>query len=120
MESLKWRMRVVNSCKKGKAGERDLSHKLNGILGSSCRRGQQHSGLEGQDVVGLEGVHIECKRVEKLNLEKAVEQAVRDAQAGTVPAVFHRKNRRPWLVTVRLAEVVEFAEAILKNAREGE
>lgn len=111
---------MTNGCKKGKAGERELSHKLNEILGSSCRRGQQHSGLEGQDVVGLEGIHIECKRVEKLNLEKAIDQSVRDARAGAVPAVFHRKNRRPWLVTVRLEDVIEFAEAILKNAREGE
>ena len=52
------------------------------------------------DVTGLPGLHIECKRVEKLNLEAAMEQAVRDARAGERPAVFHRKNRKPWLTTM--------------------
>ena len=51
-------------------------------------------------MTGLPGLHIECKRVEKLNLEAAMEQAVRDARAGEKPAVFHRKNRKPWLTTL--------------------
>ncbi|WP_197441938.1 putative PDDEXK endonuclease [Thalassoglobus polymorphus] len=111
---------AINGCKKGKAGERELSHALNGLLGTSCRRGQQHTGLEGKDVVGLDGIHIECKRVEKLNLDKAVQQSVRDASAEDVPAVFHRRNRQPWLVTVRLDDAVSFAERILENKAAGD
>ena len=43
------------------------------------------------DVVGLSGIHIECKRVEKLNLEKAMEQAEHDRKEQEKAAVFHRK-----------------------------
>ena len=58
------------------------------------------------DVSGLPGIHIECKRVEQLNVGKAIEQATKDAdrfQDGA-PAVFHRKNKSPWLVTMRLSD----------------
>lgn len=109
---------MANNCKKGKAGERELSHALNAILKTSCRRGQQHTGLEGKDVVGLDGIHIECKRVEKLSLDKAVQQAIRDAAEEDTPAVFHRRNRQPWLVTVRLEDVVQFSRAILRAETE--
>ena len=58
------------------------------------------------DVSGLPGIHIECKRVEALNVGKAMDQAERDAdrfQDGS-PAVFHRKNKSPWLVTMKLSD----------------
>lgn len=89
---------------KGKRGERELA----GILreyGYDCRRGQQYCGSAGDaDVIGLPGIHIECKRVEKLNLLDAVLQAVRDAAKGLLPAVFHRKDRCEWLVPMRLVD----------------
>lgn len=51
------------------------------------------AGTSGEaDVVGIPGVHIECKRVEKLNIYTAMAQAVRDARPGEIPTVFHRKN----------------------------
>lgn len=94
----------MNSRNKGAAGERELAAKLR-EYGYDCRRGQQYSGANGDaDVVGLPGVHIECKRVEKLNLYDAMAQAVRDAKDGETPAVFHRKNNREWLVTLRLGD----------------
>lgn len=90
---------------KGKAGERELAKALR-AAGYETRRGQQYSGSEtSADVVGLPGIHIECKRVERLNIYSAVEQAVRDAgDSGNAPAVFHRTNRHPWLVTMPLEE----------------
>lgn len=102
----------MNSRNKGAAGERELA----GILkkyGYECRRGQQFCGANGDaDVVGLPGIHIECKRVEKLNLDAALEQAERDARAGEIPTVFHRKNRKEWKVTLRLNDFVKlYAEA---------
>jgi len=105
---------ATNGRNKGKVGERELAKELSAIFGVECRRGQQFSGIEGKDVVGLDGIHIECKRVEKLNIENAVEQAVRDAKEDC-PAVFHRKNKGSWLVTVRLADLVRFAMNILEN-----
>ena len=61
-------------------------------------------GLEGEDVVGLDYIHIECKRVEKLDLYSAMDQAKRDAKEGQLPAVFHRKNNHRWLVTMELED----------------
>ncbi len=92
----------MNSRTKGKRGELELSRKLK-EFGYECRRGQQFCGLNGDaDVVGLPGIHIECKRVEKLNITDAIDQARRDAKPGEKPAVFHRKNYCDWLVTMRL------------------
>lgn len=97
----------MNSREKGKKGERELA----GILkahGYKARRGQQYCGTSGEaDVVGIPGVHIECKRVETLNIYTAMAQAVRDARPGEIPTVFHRKNREDWLVTMRLEDYLD-------------
>lgn len=87
---------------KGKRGERELAAALR-EYGYETRRGQQYAGANGDaDVVGLEGIHIECKRVERLNIYEAMDQARRDAKAEKLPAVFHRRDRREWLVTMTL------------------
>jgi len=57
----------MNSKRKGKRGELELAKKLQ-EYGFNTRRGQQYAGLGGDDVVGLEGIHIERKRVERLNV----------------------------------------------------
>ena len=94
---------------KGKRGERELAGQLR-EYGYDCRRGQQYCGRSGAaDVVGLPGIHIECKRVERLNLHDAMDQAVRDAGAlpedgRPFPAVFHRRDHEEWLVPMRLEE----------------
>lgn len=91
---------MTNSRMKGKRGELELSNLLKS-KGFNTRRGQQYCGANGDaDVVGLPGIHIECKRVENLNLVKAYQQACADAKPDEIPAVFHRKNRCPWFVTV--------------------
>lgn len=101
-----------NSRNKGAVGERELAAELNRLFKAKARRGQQYSGLEGEDVVGLGNIHVECKRVEKLNIYEAVEQAVTDAKSIKIPAVFHRRNHKPWLVTVRLDDVEAFSVAL--------
>lgn len=87
-------------------GERELASKLK-EYGYKTRRGQQYNGLEGEDIVGLDYIHIECKRVQKLNLENAMVQAKKDAEKGQFPAVFHRKNRQKWLVTMELDDWIK-------------
>ena len=100
----------MNSRNKGKRGELELSRKLR-EFGYDCRRGQQFSGANGDaDVVGLPGIHIECKRVEKLNIYDAIDQSRRDAVNDELPAVFHRKNDCEWLVTMRLEDWMELYE----------
>ena len=98
---------MPNSREKGKRGERELSSILR-AYGYDCRRGQQYCGSNGDaDVVGLPGVHIEVKRVEKLNIYDAISQAVRDALKSLIPIVFHRKNNCEWLVTLRLDDFMK-------------
>lgn len=94
----------MNSRAKGKAGELELARVLK-AHGIDARRGQQYSGANGDaDVVGLEGHHIECKRVERLDLYGAIKQSKRDARFGELPVVMHRKNREEWLITMTLED----------------
>ena len=89
--------------RKGRGGELELCRILN-EEGLPVSPGMPLSFGGTPDLVGLPGVHIEVKRTERLNLRAAMEQAERDALAfqDGAPAVFHRQNRRPWLVTMRL------------------
>ena len=93
------------SQRKGAAGERELAQILR-EYGYSCDRGGSLSFGEVADITGLPGIHIEVKRVEKLNVCVAMEQSIRDSERmrDGMPALFHRRNRKPWLVTMRLED----------------
>lgn len=97
------------SRRKGAAAENELA-KILTAQGYECRRGYQTDGRLVADVVGLPGIHIECKRVEKLNLYAALQQADRDAKHDELPAVFHRRNREVWQVTMTLDYWLELYE----------
>ena len=68
--------------------------------------GRAQSYGEEPDVSGLPGIHIEVKRRERLNVSEAMKQAIRDADRfhDGAPAIFHRRSREPWLVTMRLED----------------
>ena len=87
---------------KGKTGERELANILK-EHGYNARRGAQYCGANGDaDVVGLPGIHIEVKRTETLSLYTALEQAESDAREDEIPVVFHRRNRKRWVVIMEL------------------
>ena len=90
---------------KGAAGERELAALLCDY-GYDVERGGSLPFGEVPDLVGLPGVHIEVKRVERLNVGEAMQQAIRDSDRfhDGAPALFHRRNRQPWLVTMRLED----------------
>jgi Holliday junction resolvase len=90
---------MTNSREKGARGEREFTS-LCREQGYDVRRGQQYNGLEGEDVVGLPGIHVEVKRVQALNIEKAMSQSRRDSTREQLPIVAHRKNNSIWLVTM--------------------
>ena len=90
---------------KGRTAERELSvllqqHGYDVRPGTALNYGQE------PDIVGLKNVHIEVKRRENVNLSAALEQAQRDAERfhDGLPAVFHRKNREKWRVTMALSD----------------
>ena len=99
---------AVNSRRKGKEGELELARILR-TYGFNTRRGQQFKGGgDSPDVMGLPGVHIECKRVQSLNIEKAMVQSRTDAEeTDDVPVVMHRRDREKWKVTMDLDEFMK-------------
>ena len=93
---------MINSKKKGAAGEREFANYCKD-KGFDVRRTAQYNGKEldsKADVVGLPGIHVEVKRVEQLNIHKAMEQAIRDNHGIDIPIVAHRKNKTKWLITM--------------------
>ena len=97
---------------KGKRGERELASKLR-EYGYETKRGQQYCGANGDaDVIGLPGIHIECKRTERLSLYDAMAQAKADAKLGEMPVVMHRKNNSEWLVIQPLADWIEMYKEV--------
>lgn len=91
----------INSRSKGKAGELELRDLLR-KYGFEARRGQQFSGGgESPDVISsMTGFHHEVKRVETFNLYKAFDQAERDRKPDDVSLIWHRKNKRNWMVAM--------------------
>lgn len=99
----------INSKAKGRRGEQELAHILQ-EYGFDAHRGRQYKGSpDSPDVTGIDGVHIEVKRVEKLNIEKAMAQSIRDA-GEDMPIVAHRKNGEKWLVTLSLKDFLRLYE----------
>ena len=94
-----------SSQRKGADGEQELAALLR-QHGYEIERGGSLSFGEVPDLVGLPGIHIEVKRVERLNVPEAMNQAIRDADRfhDGKPTLFHRRNRQPWLVTMRLMD----------------
>lgn len=96
---------------RGKRAELDLVHKLQEFGFSEARRTAQYCGKAGtSDVVGLPGVHCECKAVQRLNIWEALSQSERDSAAdgnGDIPAVFFKRNRSGWYVAMPLIDFVE-------------
>jgi len=92
----------MNSKFKGGRGEREFASLCRDHGYASAQRGQQfQGGLDSPDVKGLPGVHVEVKRVERLNINEAMRQAVRDSEGKVMPIVAHRMNHHPWLITMQ-------------------
>lgn len=100
----------INSKQKGARAEREIANILKDKGFKNARRTAQYCGNTGEasDVVGLDGFHIEVKRVEHLNIYEAIDQAVRDnGDSLDTPVVFHRKNNKKWLCTLRLDDFLD-------------
>ena len=99
---------AVNSKQKGARFERLLASKFR-EHGYDARRTAQYCGNTGEaaDVVGLPGLHIEAKHCEQMRLYVWMAQAKRDAKGKALPAVFHKRNNAPILVTMELDDFME-------------
>ena len=100
---------MKNSKRKGKIGELEVAKYLK-EHGLTARRGVQYcGGPDSPDVICEEwkNIHIEVKRDEHLNIEKAMQQSTKDKGEGQLPLVIHRKNREDWKVTLWLADFID-------------
>ena len=112
---------MVNGKQKGKRGELELAKKLR-EYGYEARRTVQYNGKaeDGKaDLLGLPGVHIECKRTERLSIYDAMAQAKADSK-GEIPCVFHRRNNSEWLVIMPLDSFMELYGEYGKEKDDGE
>lgn len=102
---------------KGRRAELELARVLQGC-GYPVEPGAPANHGRTPDLTGLPGVHVECKRTERLNLPAAMAQAARDAERfqDGAPAVFHRRNRQGWLVTMRLPDWMEMYQKVAKSS----
>jgi len=99
-----------SSQSKGRTAERELASLLRDKYGfADIKAAEPLNYGTVPDLVGLPGVHIECKRCEKLKITEWMQQAERDAERfkDGAPVVFHRRNRQPWLVTLHLEDFVQ-------------
>lgn len=98
---------------KGKRGERECAAELGLLLGCDARRGVQFQGGPDSPDVVLDGlnIHVECKRVERLDLYGAIEQAAADA-GDKVPIVWHRRNGKPSVIVVETSWLVRLVKEI--------
>ena len=139
----------MNSREKGKRGERQWRDELRANGYMARRGQQFSGSPDSPDVVcdELSWVHFEVKAVERLNIEDAMDQARRDcgfrnakcgitatsplplspsgegkqaAPAATkVPIVAHRRNFRPWLVTMEAETFFQFLRGTLPRQSTG-
>lgn len=98
---------MINSKQKGNRGEREFANYLK-KKGIFARRGQQYSGSpDSPDVVTeLKDYHFEVKRVERLELYKAMEQAEADKGQNQIPIVAYRKNNKEWVAIVKMDDLI--------------
>ena len=104
----------MNSRRKGKTGELALVRKLK-EYGYDVRRSQQYAGANNDaDVVGIDGLHIECKYTAQGHgmIYDWLEQAKRDSRENEIPAVFHKKVSKeyrgnPWIVSMEIEDFIK-------------
>lgn len=111
-------MTKINSRQKGAQGEREWRDELR-KHGYHAERGRQHHGrADAPDVLCPDlPFHWEVKRVENLNVEKALQQAERDCNRETqVPLVAHRRNKETWKITMWASDFF----AMLDGGKDGE
>lgn len=110
---------------KGARFELEVAHYFQSNGYPEAHRTAQHCGKTGDagDVEGIAGLHIECKRVEKLNLYNAYHRAVRDSDANgndNIPVVIHKRNREEILVTLSLDNFMQIYSASRNGSERGE
>lgn len=97
---------TLNSRKKGKVGELEAVALLREFGFDAQRTSplQAAGGTTDADVKGIDGVHLEVKRCERVEIDKWCAQAELATSPGDVPAVAWRRSRQRWRVALPLTD----------------
>ncbi len=105
----------MNSCLKGKRGEREAAAAIRALFGTAAKRSQQHCGAYGDSDLcpdAIPGYHVEVKNLAKVAALKHLKQAASDAKDGRTPLVVIKGSRTPWHVIMTLED---FAKEYAKS-----
>lgn len=92
---------------KGRSAEIELAKIMNDH-GIPAEPGAALNYGEEPDIKGIDGIHAEVKRHERIEISAWTKQAEADAlRFGGVPCVFYRRNREPWRVVMPLTAWME-------------
>lgn len=109
----------INSRQKGKRGELELCHTLMSLFGWKVERSVQYNGNAGDAdliVQGFPDLFVESKRVQKLDLSKAMRVA-KDQSKGKLPVICHRKNGEDWMITLPLDQLMRLSVMVSSAPR---
>lgn len=97
---------------KGAAAEREVIHLLRDHGYKDARRTSDGRGQKSRGDVtnGPQGIHIEVKRQERLNVPAALRQAEDDSLERDVPVVVHRPSRMCWMATLPFEDLLDLLE----------
>lgn len=107
----------MKSQAKGRRAEIELANYLKERGFENARPGAALNFGTEPDIKGVDGLHIECKRHERLEVSKWYEQSRQDAermQDGR-PVVIYRQSRKPWFILLSLDDFLELIDNDKRN-----
>lgn len=96
---------MVNSRSKGIRGENELAEILKQWW-PRCARNIDQFRDDKRDILHTPGAHWQVKRVERLNIWAALNQAETEAGELDIPIVAFRRNRGGWYAALSLYELI--------------
>jgi Holliday junction resolvase len=93
---------------KGQVGEREVVALIRQHGWPHAERTSRGVAQKGRSDIsgGPASCAIEVKRQERLNIPKAFDQLLADANAGDLPVLIHRPSRHAWMATVPADELL--------------
>ena len=112
------------SREKGKRFERTVANLFKKHGYADAHRSVQYCGNTGDaaDVIGIPGIHVECKHQEKMRLYEWLAQSISDSKAegaGNLPTVVHKANNKPILVTMRIEDWMILYDTFIHTRSQG-
>ena len=112
----------MNSRQKGKRGELEAAKAFEAATGLQVKRTAQVNGKLSADLTGVEGLHLEVKRRQRIAaldfLLQAENDAADESQAdGGVPVVLMRQDQdKNWAVMLRLDRLADLVSTLAGQA----